>query len=239
MEQVTEGKIIDGTKKAGEKIVKGSAKAGVAVSKGLNRDQTKRAKLVASMVVRKPKDGSSEDVYKTYKKKLAAVTTAYKLGEIAAASAVLLGPADWVLKLALGIGMYHSKEDVDKVVLGNLKDKALQLNDNLKKCKVTQKTYNKIDDTLKIEKRLKMIDAMASDVAKSVDKVNNKIHAKPVAESADLMLSLESFIDTDKEVGIETYEAVIRFIDKADYSNDRDVLIIEKCIELMMNDCNL
>lgn len=230
MENVVEGKILSDDQK--EKILHTVDR----YNKGIN----KRAEKVAKVMVRKPKDGST-DVYDKYKKDMMKWMVAYKIGECALTSLVAIGPIDAVVKAGMVAAMARSDDHIDKAVMqkmDNLKSKiaAMKNKMNIFKSKVNKKDL----DTNETEKQVKMLDAMASDVAKQIDFVNyNKPMKKAVNESTDLILSLESFIDTEKEVGIETYEAVIRFIDKADYSNDRDVLIIEKCIELLINDCNL
>ena len=89
-------------------------------------------------------------------------------------------------------------------------------------------------------KNFKAVDAAGTSLTKKFDemkKKDEKHQDKNIKESAEFFEMIGDVLLDNGEITLESYDAVLRFIDRADYSNERDVMISEACIDLLLKDC--
>ena len=239
MEYIEEG-IKDNIKNAKDKVLTPERKEKLNnTADKFNNSMNKRADFVASKIVKAPSKNASPEVYQKYKKDMMRWKATYKVGEIMAMSAIAIGPIDFVVKSATVSAMSRSNDPLDKAVMNKMKtiqNKGEKLKE--KSIEFANKIKDKALDKLGIEKYIGLLDSMASDVARSVDSVKSQSENTPVVESCNMDLFVDNIItNNESDFGIEVYEAVRRFIDRCDYTNSRDRLISESCIEILMKDC--
>lgn len=233
------------------KLGQKSTELGNKLNNGLNNV----SHAAATRITRTP-SSNEQSAYDRYRRNFNRWKTAIKGAGVVTALMLTPKPFDIALGAALIGCVQNSKDPVDVSITNFLKTVSTPLTIAREKLATAIK---KVKDDAKdkkltesdAEKKISMLDTLATNYTKMVDNTNQKIEnmrgkkspdgdsneKKVVKESADIQELVKDILYDNGEITLESYDAVSRFIDKADYNNDRDVLISEACIDLLMNDC--
>lgn len=234
------------------KIGKKSEELGAKLNKGLNT----ASNAVAKQVTRKPKN-NNEGSYEQYKRNFNRWRVAIKGTGVAVAMLLTPKPFDIALCAALMSCVQKSDDPTDvaiskfiRSVSSSVSSAKNKLASAVNKAKDEAKDQKLSDDEAK--KKISMLDTLATNYTKLVDAANRKIQSmrdkkssdnsdekKSITESTEIQDLVRDILYDNGEITLESYDAVSRFIERADYSNERDVLISEACIDLLLEDCGL
>ena len=225
---------IDEGAKIKEVVDKGK-KQFIKLGDSYNNSLNRRAEYIAGKLVKKPAEDAPQHIYDKYKRDMIRWKSTYKVGEILAVGTVAIGPIDWVIKGATINAMRTSSDPVDKAVMSKLNKisvKGVELKNKMSKFK--EKLKNKPMKKDDVDKEISTLDSMASNLAKQMDVVNSGSQTtSSVSESSVLSEMIDSLLYENGEITLESYEAVRRFIERSDYTNEENILIAETCLDIL------
>lgn len=204
------------------------------------------AEKISNKIVKKPNKDADSSVFEKYRQKKEKVETIIKTGELLLASRLI--PVGIDLVVAAAVVDRLSKSDIKSDqnvarVYTKLKEKGKKL--KYKTNEFMNKFKNKKKDEINEEeykKNYMALDSMATSLAKQIDTANNiqnNINESTeyyIEDATQIMESVKNILMNDNKITLESYEAVQRFIERADYSNNRDVLIAETCIDILLKE---